>query len=386
ERLRLPRPIDARRSFSAMPRQLPPELVYLVIDHVSEHSLALCARVCRLWHYASVRRVFGNITLRNRDFDEFTALASQSSLSLPDMIHDVTLQLDRDRELPHGHLQLIQQMQQVFTLTLLMHEDSMLRYMSTLSSTFPSIRTLRVHAYYVHSMRDILPLIASFPSLANLEIVHVPHGFFSRHPFPGEQAFPQLDSVLVTDEMDGFFAQIVRLRQIPAFSTVVWPGFVAWPTADSGFARYLEMMGPSVRCLHLVTVFGNRFLGDTESSLLRQCTSLRSIQISCFTDSGAEVVTILSEMIDNLHGPTLAAIHLDSPYGFSASRKAHLNGLAILNTHADIWNAIDRRIGDPKHFPVFRSLWIKTGLNPLLERTLVSYMPLSSARGLLEID
>ncbi|KAJ7766890.1 hypothetical protein B0H16DRAFT_374927 [Mycena metata] len=232
--------------------EFPTELIEFFLDYLvdweAKRSLARCALVCKAWHYPSTSRRFAMVLLDNDDIEGLFELAKTSLVPLPDFIRRLRFYEDAGHPLPPDQIMAIREMHRVQELCLTLSDNSIHRHERILSTTFTSLHTLKFYFRYNNSMDIILPLLSLLPSIRNLKILHARHNFFSIYSFPPDYRFPPNITTLAiqTRDINGLFEQILSLRPLPLFSSIVWLGFVGWDELDSPIGRYLRQAGAAL--------------------------------------------------------------------------------------------------------------------------------------------
>ncbi|KAJ7172156.1 hypothetical protein C8R46DRAFT_1216021 [Mycena filopes] len=386
-----------------MAPHFPTELVEFFLDHLvdcgAHRALARCALVCKAWHYPSTSRRFGAVLLDNDDIDALFELATTSLVPLPDFIRRLRFYEDEAHPLPPAQIMAVRErMPRVEELCLTLSDASLSRYRSVLSAAFPALRTLQFYFRYNTSMDPVLPLIASFPTLQKLDILHARRNFFGGYDFPREYRFPLgLTTVTISSaEMEGFFQQVLRLSAVPLFSSIVWLGFIGWPAEDSAVAHYLRHAGAALHQLHIVPGRSIHFQSVHSAALLGHSTGLRNLQIGSV--SGRALLPaayaprdILLGVLPHLHAPQLAAITLEVVVPEADAfvyTPATLTGAHVVDLAGDAndatWTALDNALAEDKFAKLERvalSGATKSAVGPRIKEN----MPFCRARGILAL-
>ncbi|KAJ7723968.1 hypothetical protein DFH07DRAFT_971393 [Mycena maculata] len=351
---------------------LPPELVDLILDYlfICYHKnpsvgLGRCALVCKSWQRLSTSRVFNSVTLHNGNLDSFFALADTSSLPLPSYILSLTLEEHEEGDLSSNHLSAIGRLSQLQNLCLCLTDSAVDRHAEILRNAFPSLHTLKFHAYFADSgMRGILRVVSLFPSLENLEILYVPPNFFARYSFRPDY--------------------ILSLNTIPLLSSITWPNFNAWPHTDSHVGKYLSHAGAALRHLYLQPGYRQRFDFTSAPIPLRHASGLRSLYIGRTTTSAPH--DILLAALPYLCAPELASIMLQAPYGSTLASEVldPLPDADVCLRDGATWRAIDMALAG-EMFTGLRTLAVGGGGKAWFGPHLARYMPLCATRGILVV-
>ncbi|KAJ7047161.1 hypothetical protein C8F04DRAFT_1062877 [Mycena alexandri] len=363
-------------------------LNYLV-DWEAKRSLARCALVCKAWHYPSTSRSFATVLLDNDDIEALFELAKTSLVPLPDFIRRLRFYEDSGHPLPPNHITAVRGMHRVQELCLTLSDNSIHRYQKILSTTFTSLHTLKFYFRYNNSMDTILPLLSSLHSIQNLEILYARHNFFSTYTFPPDYHFPpNLTSIAIqTKDINGLFEQILSLRPLPLFSSIVWLGFVGWDDLDSPISRYLRQAGAALHHLHIAPGKSLHFHSFNDASLLSHSVGLRSLHISSAKGIPPQHAShaprdILLGVLPHLHAPQLASISIEAD-GVN-NHDTPISGLAV-DARDRTWTAIDTALTEDK-FAKLQTLAIGGVSQPWIRTQMIKNMPFCIARGILVLE
>ncbi|KAJ7875664.1 hypothetical protein B0H13DRAFT_2347975 [Mycena leptocephala] len=148
----------------------PPELQDLVVDHLHDqkHSLATCGLVSKSWLRSSRHHLFGSVSLRDRNWEDFVQLLGSPLATFTQSINSLTISVsDYDTHTPASSSNL----NRVIFLLRTFHEPAPC-FPANVLREFPVLRSLRLEDCHWTGVIETTTnsLVAMFPNITELDL------------------------------------------------------------------------------------------------------------------------------------------------------------------------------------------------------------------------
>ncbi|KAJ7837108.1 hypothetical protein B0H13DRAFT_2677965 [Mycena leptocephala] len=147
----------------------PPELQDLVVDHLHDqkHSLTTCGLVSKSWLRSSRHHLFGSVSLRDRNWEDFVHLLGSPLATFAQSINSLAISVsDYDAMSPGSSSNL----NQVILLLRTFHEEP--SFPANVLRDFPALRSLRLEDCHWPGVTETTTnsLVAMFPNIVELDL------------------------------------------------------------------------------------------------------------------------------------------------------------------------------------------------------------------------